>query len=132
MANRRRVPDADSDPVVAKLGDLLTEMQEQTKWLRFLGLRALGPLLEQELKNDREKVAYELSDGRPSTVIASAVGVSGQSVRNWWARWSAAGIAIERDGGRVVHLASLAQLGTSVPSLPKTTGEPSASTEEAP
>lgn len=95
--------------------ELLTELREQTKWLKFLGLQALGPILGQQLKSDREKLAYELSDGRSSEAIGPLVGVSGRSILNWWAKWVAAGIAIEADRGRVQRLASLAQMGIPVP-----------------
>lgn len=95
--------------------DVLAELREQTKWLRFMGLRALGPVLESALRNDRERLAYELSDGRSSTAIGAAVGVTGRSITNWWQRWAATGIAVERPGGRVLRIASLTQLGIPVP-----------------
>lgn len=95
----------------------VAELREQTKWLRFLGLRALGPVLETALRNDRERLAYEMSDGRSSNAIGAAVGVSGRSILNWWTRWAAVGIAIEQEGGRIVRLASLSQLGIPVPAI---------------
>jgi hypothetical protein len=97
--------------------EILAELREQTRWLRFRALRALGPILETALRNDRERLAYELSDGRPSKAIGDAVGVRGQSILKWWARWLAAGIAVEQKGGRVVRLASLTQLGIPVPTV---------------
>jgi hypothetical protein len=108
--NRQVVPADAADP-------LLVELREQTKWLRFLGLRSLGPILEQQLKTDQEKLAYELSDGRPSRAVGDAVGVTGRSILNWWAKWTAAGIAVDQGGGRVIRLASLTQVGMSVPSM---------------
>jgi hypothetical protein len=97
--------------------EILAELREQTKWLRFMGLRALGPILESALRNDRERLAYELSDGRSSNAVGAAVGVTGRSIINWWQRWAAAGIADEQPGGRVVRLASLTQLGVPVPAI---------------
>lgn len=107
-------------------GDVLTELREQTKWLRFLGLRALGPVLEQQLKSDKERLAYELSDGRSSEAVGAIVGVTGRSILNWWARWSAAGIAVDGGRNRVQRLASLSQLGIPVPvaSSPAKTAAP--------
>ena len=90
------------------------ELREQTKWLRFLGLRALRPVLEAALRNDRERLAYALSDGSSSNAIGVAVGVSGQSVRNWWARWRRLGLVWET-GRRPKHLVRLSDLGWAVP-----------------
>jgi hypothetical protein len=102
-------------PAVLDASDVLVELREQTKWLRFLGLRALAPVLEQQLKSDRERLAYELSDGRSSEAIGPLAGVSSRSILNWWAKWLSAGIAIDAGRGRVQRLASLTQLGISVP-----------------
>lgn len=104
-----------TNPPLSEGTEVLAELKEQTKWLRFLGLRALGPVLEQQLKSDRERLAYELSDGRASTAIAPAVGVSSRMITNYWTKWIAAGIAEETKNGRATRLASLSQLGIAVP-----------------
>lgn len=104
----------DSSEVMAGR-EILEELREQTKWLRFLGLRALGPVLEEQLTVDRERLAYELSDGRSSEAIAPLVGVSSRSILNWWAKWIAGGIASEIGRGRAQRLVSLTQLGIAVP-----------------
>lgn len=95
--------------------EVLVELREQTKWLKFLGLRALGTVLEVQLRTDRERLAYELSDGRASTAIGPQVGVSSRSITNWWTKWIAAGIATDTPSGRAQRLASLAELGIAVP-----------------
>ena len=48
------------------------------------------------------------------TEIASAVGVSNQSISNWTRRWRDLGIAYETDGGQIRHLVSLEALGLPV------------------
>lgn len=97
--------------------ELLIELKEQTKWLRFLGLRALGPALESVLKTSAERRAYDLSDGMKSTrAVADEVGVSQRTISNWWQRWASAGIVETDSAGRARHLATLASSGIEVPS----------------
>ena len=46
---------------------LLKELQEQTKWIRFLALPKLKKLAEENVKTSEQKRTYELSDGSNST-----------------------------------------------------------------
>ena len=94
---------------------VLDELKEQTKWLRFLGLRELPSVLSSQLKDDVQKRAYELSDGTRSTrAIAELVGVSSKSISNWWQRWTSVGITVTDASGRATRLASLRSMGIDV------------------
>jgi hypothetical protein len=91
---------------------VLRELREQTKWLRFLGLRELPAILSAQLKDDTQRQAYELSDGTRSTrMIADAVDVSAKTISNWWQRWVSAGIATADETGRATRLVSLKSVG---------------------
>src|SRR5438094_248271 len=90
----------------------LEELKEQTRWLRFLGLRALAPLAQAQLKTENERIVYEHTDGvRSSRDVGAATGVPSRTVAMWWKRWTTAGIATADASGRARRLASLAQLG---------------------
>ncbi len=106
---------------------VLRELREQTKWLRFLGLRELPTVLSAQLKDDAQRRAYELSDGTMSTrAIAEAVGVSSKSISNWWQRWVSTGIATADESGRAARLASLRSVGLEAPAI----GQPSVRGDE--
>ncbi len=98
---------------------ILLELQRQTRWLRLLGLQALRPLLQETLRTDKQKLAFELSDGQRSVrEVARLAGIGIGTVSRMWAQWIASGICVEAAAapGRAEHLASLSQLGTSMPS----------------
>jgi hypothetical protein len=104
-------------------GPILRELREQTKWLRFLGIRELPRVIDAQLKDDSQRKAYELSDGSRSTrAIGEMVGVSSKSISNWWQRWTSAGIATSDDSGRATRIASLRSIGIDVTGIdpPKT------------
>ena len=99
---------------------ILEELRTQTGWLRLLALQTLRPALESALPTDRQKLAYELSDGsRGTRQVAEAVGAGPGTISRWWTEWIALGICSEVPGsaGRARHLASLSALGVPVPKL---------------
>jgi hypothetical protein len=92
--------------------DVLAELKEQTRWLRFLGLRELRPALLSALGSEAERRAYELTDGTRSTrAVADAAGVSQKTISNWWQRWASAGIVTTDANGRATQLAPLRSAG---------------------
>lgn len=92
--------------------ELLAELQEQTRWLRFLGLQQLRPLLITLLRDERERRAFDLSDGdRTTRQVAAQVGVSAATVSRWWNRWAALGLVTTDDRGRARHLVALEDIG---------------------
>src|SRR5450759_4125504 len=97
---------------------ILTELRAQTSWLRLLGLQTLRPLLLQLLTGDKQRLAYEMSDGhRSGRQVGEAAGVSQQTMSRWWGEWLAAGICSEVPSapGRAQRLVSLASLGIALP-----------------
>jgi hypothetical protein len=92
--------------------DVLTELREQTRWLRFLGLQQIRPLLVQLLRDEKERRAYDLTDGaRTTRDIGDVVGVSGPTISRWWSRWTALGIATADERGTTRHMIRLDDLG---------------------
>jgi len=104
---------ADRRPTDVDTLDLvLAELREQTRWLRFLGLQALSPVLMSALRDERERQAYELSDGsRGTREIGDAVRVSPMTISNWWKRWAAIGIVQQDARGRAARIVSISALG---------------------
>jgi hypothetical protein len=97
---------------------ILGELREQTKWLRLLGFQALKTALEQMLRNDKQRLAYEYTDGkRTSREVAALAGIGAGTVSALWNEWIALGVATESANrpGRAEHLASLSQLGIELP-----------------
>ena len=97
---------------------LLSELREQTKWLRLLGLQALRPLLEGSLRSEKHRLVYELTDGKRTTrEVAKTAGVGLSTVNRLWQDWLASGVCTEVPGqsGRAEHLSSLTRLGIDVP-----------------
>lgn len=98
--------------------DILVELRAQTSWLRLLGLQTLRPALQDLLKSDKQKLAYEYSDGsRTTRQVAEMTGVGAGTVSRWWTEWLAIGVCAESPGhpGRAKHLASLSDLGIPTP-----------------
>lgn len=55
---------------------ILSELREQTKWLRLMGFQGLRPLLQQWLRTDKHRAVFEHSDGqRSSREVAKLAGV---------------------------------------------------------
>ena len=105
---------------------ILDELREQTKWLRLLGLQALRPVVEGVLKTDRQRLAFELTDGgRSIRDVAHEAGLGVTTVARWWQEWLTAGICIEVPGkaGRAEQLTSLSRLGIDVPKRDSGDGE---------
>ena len=101
---------------------VLTQLREQTKWLRFLGLQALHPLLVEVLASDKHRLAYEVSDGsRTVREVARLAGIGATTVFGLWREWMAIGICLEsaERAGRAQHLMPLSRLGIAVPGLTK-------------
>jgi len=71
------------------------------------------------LKTDKEKVAYQLSDGRSSAEVAKACNVSPMTITNYWRRWFTLGIAqpSKKYKGRFERAFSLEDLGIEIPSI---------------
>lgn len=93
-------------------------LEEILIWTRLQGVRNAKAVLDEALSDDKPKLAYHLSDGRSSTEVANACGVTGMTITNWWRRWFTIGIAqpSKRYKGRFERTFSLDDLGIKVPS----------------
>lgn len=115
------------------LKSIESKLDNLLKWTRFAGMQQLRTILSQNLTKDVEMIIYELSDGERSTrEIAKLSGVSNATVANYWKRWSALGIVepSEKREGRFRRICSLAEVGLTVPPLPKIVAEAEQSKEE--
>lgn len=78
--------------------EILTELKEQTKWLKFLAYTNLKQVLVDTLVTNDLKEMYQLSDGNLSTNEISnelkkkGIKVSNKTVHNYWSRWKGLGI----------------------------------------
>lgn len=104
-----------------KLIDLLSEI---LKWTRFVGKQQLKALLLDSLKEDVEKVIYELSDGKSLREIERICRDNGYSVgkdaiNKYWDKWATLGIVepSKRFQGRYERIVSLKEVGIDFPKI---------------
>lgn len=67
-------------------------LEELVRWARFHGMRDAKRALLEVLDTDLQKQVYQFSDGRSSEDIGRQVGVTGQTVRNYWRAWFSSGL----------------------------------------
>lgn len=86
---------------------------EQLAWTRAIALPTVRSAILASLNTEKERAAFEASDGRRSTRdVASIAGVkSHNTIAVWWKKWRSLGVAAEAPGGRAGHLVCLADLG---------------------
>lgn len=92
-------------------------LEEILKWVRFQGLRLANETITKTIIKDSEKLAYQFSDGRPSTEIANLSGVSDFTVRAYWKAWAPLGLVEPSANykGRYERVFSLEQFGIEIP-----------------
>ncbi len=103
------------ETLTPRVEELLSEV---VAWLRFQNRAPLIELLREALRENRDWLIYDLTDGcRSQDDIAKAVGVSQPTVLRAWNRWKKLGIVIEVPDitGRCKHLARLGDLGLEGP-----------------
>src|SRR5438093_343657 len=101
-------------------------LEELVGWTRFVAREQVERALKAVLKDDRHKVAFELSDGtRTQQQVATAAGLSQPAVSELWKKWRRLGI-LRMEGMRYAHVISLDDLGWEIPIVsgrrPKTEG----------
>lgn len=91
-------------------------LEQQLAWTRAAALPAVRSVILASLKSEKERAAFEASDGRRSTrEVARIAGVrSHNTVAVWWRKWRALGVAAEAPGGKASHLVSLGDLGIPI------------------
>ena len=96
-------------------------LEEQLRWSKLAGLSQLKTILEQNVKDEKERLVYELSDGEKSIRdLEEITGVSRSKIAILWKKWHRMGI-MERsqkyEGKRMKKSFSLQDSGIEV-SLP--------------
>jgi len=102
--------------------DVLKELKEQTKWLRFLALPGMRKTFEENIITKEQKRIYDLSNGKNSTNDISKklheedLKVSHMTVYNYWKRWFALGIVIpsKNYSGRFEKIIDLGDLNINI------------------
>jgi hypothetical protein len=90
-------------------------LAEQLRWLRAAAMPGVRRTIVDALPKPEQRRAFELCDGsRSGAEVASAVGVSPQSISNWSSAWRNLGIAHETEERKIKHLISLAALGVEI------------------
>lgn len=101
---------------IARIGE------EQLRWTKLSGMAQLKSIFEQNLKDDSEKLVYELSDGERSIRdIEKITNVSRTKVATLWKKWFNIGImekSIKYEGKRMQRSFSLADVGMDIPRMP--------------
>jgi len=99
-------------------------LSEILKWTRFVGKQQLKALLLDSLKEDVEKVAYELSDGKSLREIErickdNGYSVSRDTINRYWHKWVALGFVepSKRFKGRYEKIVSLEEVGIEYPKI---------------
>ncbi len=111
---------------------LIALLEDLVALTRFMAREGLERTLRLVLRDEKHKVAFELSDGtKTQSQVAASVGLSQPAVSELWKKWRRLGLLQER-GGRVTRLVSLVDLGWDVP-LPsdKTAGRLNVRTKAA-
>lgn len=98
--------------------EILKELKEQTKWLRFLALPGIKDTIQNSISTKEQKRIYELTDGKLSTneiskkLTTEGIKASHMTVYNYWKRWFAVGLVIpsEKYSGRFEKIIDLSDL----------------------
>jgi len=103
---------------------LSRKLDELIFWTRFSALPSFRALLIGTLKEDIDKLVYELSDGERSTrEIAQSISRGGRrlthvTVANMWKKWAILNLVIPAQRkGRYKRVVSLESLGIEIPQI---------------
>ena len=105
--------------IVNKQDKVIELLEEILKWTRFQGIQNVKDVLLDALKTNKEKVAYQFSDGRSSAEVSRIAGVTAMTITNYWRRWFTLGIVqpSPKYKGRFERAFSLEDLGIEIPSI---------------
>jgi hypothetical protein len=92
--------------------DLLKEVRESKRWLRFLAIGSLRELLATELSGSALRRIYQESDGRQIREVAASSKAGFGTVQKYWQSWARKGL-VEPTGvqGRYRRLIDLRDIG---------------------
>ena len=96
-------------------------LEELLKWTKASTRSTIKKIYEDNLMTDKERVVYDLSDGKSSPAIASTVGIDPSTVRDYWKKWADAGMMeiCPNYKRRYCRVISLKELGIEVPDTEK-------------
>ena len=102
---------------------ILGVLKEILKWTRFRAWKEVKSVLLSQLRDEKTKLIYHLSNGNMSTrEIAKKTGVSHETVRNYWKRWSKIPIVeptTVKGKTRYRKMFQLEDFGIEVPDIPQ-------------
>jgi len=106
---------------MSKEDRMIELLEELVKWTKVRSLPRVKELLLSILKNPKEMIAYQASDGeRSGREVGERANVGQTTVARWWRTWIRAGIAepvsVQR-GERAKRIFSLDDFGIEVPQV---------------
>lgn len=109
---------------MSEIASLSKKLDELIFWTRFSALPTFRALLSDTLRDEVDKLVYELSDGDRSTrEIARIITRGGRNithvtVANMWQRWALMNLVMPaRRRGRYRRVVSLESIGIETPQL---------------
>lgn len=103
--------------------EILEVLKEILKWTKFQGWKEVKGVLLSQLKDEKTRLIYHLSNGNASIrEIAKKTGVSHETVRNYWKRWSKVPIVeptTVKGKTRYRKMFQLEDFGIEVPDIPQ-------------
>ena len=107
---------------MSEIETLSEKMDEMIFWIKFSAITTFVPILRNALRDDVDKLVYELSDGERSTrEIAQIVSSTGRkithaTVANMWDKWTLLNLVIPATRkGRIKRVVTLKSVGVEVP-----------------
>ena len=102
--------------------EILQVLKEILKWTKFQGWKEVKEVLLSQLKDERMKLIYHLSDGKSTRKIARKTGVSHKTVYEYWKKWSKVPIVepiIVKGKTRYRKMFELEDFGIEIPDISK-------------
>lgn len=102
--------------------DLIEKFDELIFWVKFSALPTFVPLIKGTLRDEVDRLVYELSDGQRSTrdiaqiVTANGKKITHATIANMWEKWALLNLVMATEKkGRFKRTVSLASIGIVVP-----------------
>lgn len=109
---------------MSEIATLSEKIDELIFWTKFSAFPTFTVLLRDALRDDVDKLVYELSDGERSTreiadlISSNGRGITHTTVANLWQRWSLRNLIMPAKRlGRYKKIVSLASVGIEVPPI---------------
>ncbi len=102
--------------------EILGVLKEILKWTKFQAWKEVKGVLSSQLKDERMRLIYHLSDGKSTREIARKTGVSHVTVYEYWKKWSKIPIVepiMVKGKIRYRKMFELEDFGIEIPDMPK-------------